>query len=152
MPKLTPRKERFCQRFVECANAAGAARAAGYSPRSARNTAYRLMRDVRVVERIAELHAETARAHCRGLEILLSKLEAVYRRSFEDHQYAVAARAIELQAKLAGFTPARPVVGKGSSIRLPSPPCNDNGRSGSDDVSEDDAAFPFQSELPFHSD
>ena len=123
MPKLTPRKERFCQRFVECANASGAARAAGYSPRSARNTAYRLMRDVRVVERIAELHAETARAHCRGLEILLSKLEAVYRQSFEDHQYAVATRAIELQAKLAGFTPARPSVAKAATSARPS---NDN--------------------------
>lgn len=138
MPKLTPRKEQFCQRFVECANAAGAARAAGYSPRSARNTAYRLMRDVHVVERIAELHAETARAHCRGLEILLSKLEAVYRRSFEDHQYAVATRAIELQAKLAGFTSARPAAGKVSAIYPPSPPCNDNARL-SDDAG--DASF-----------
>lgn len=146
MPKLTPRKERFCQQFVECANASGAARAAGYSPRSARNTAYRLMRDVRVVERIAELHAETARAHCRGLEILLSKLEAVYRQSFEDHQYAVATRAIELQARLAGFTPSRPPAGKASSVHPPSPPCNDNAHPGSDDAGEGNAAFPFPSD------
>jgi phage terminase small subunit len=126
MPKLTARKEQFCQRFVECANAAGAARSAGYSQRSARNTAYRLMRDPRVVERIAELHAETARAHCNGLEILLSKLEAVYRRAFEDHQYAVATRAIELQAKLAGFAPGRPSAGKGGAVDPPPTPCNDN--------------------------
>jgi hypothetical protein len=99
------------------------------------------MRDERVVERIAELHAETARAHCRGLEILLSKLEAVYRQSFEDHQYAVAARAIELQAKLAGFTPGRPSAGKGSSVPPLSPPCNDNARLGGE-PSEGDAAFP----------
>jgi hypothetical protein len=104
------------------------------------------MRDVRVVERIAELHGETARAHCRGLEILLSKLEAVYRQSFEDHQYAVATRAIELQARLAGFTPGRPTIGKASSIRPPSPPCNDNARPGSDDVSKGDAALPFHSD------
>ncbi len=138
MPKLTPRKEQFCQRFVECANAAGAARAAGYSPRSARTTAYRLMRDVRVVERIAELHGETARAHCRGLEILLSKLEAVYRRSFEDHQYAVATRAIELQAKLAGLAPARPATTMAPPF--PPSPSNDNAIPGSDSR---DTAFPF---------
>jgi phage terminase small subunit len=142
MPKLTPRKERFCQRFVESANASGAARAAGYSPRSARNTAYRLMRDVRVVERIAELHAETARAHCRGLEILLSKLEAVYRQSFEDHQYAVATRAIELQAKLAGFTPGRPSAGKAAPVRPPYPPCNDNVCPVNNNAGSD-AAFPL---------
>ena len=142
MPKLTPRKERFCQRFVECANASGAARAAGYSPRSARNTAYRLMRDVRVVERIAELHGETARAHCRGLEILLGKLEAVYRQSFEDHQYAVATRAIELQAKLAGFAPGRPSAAKAPPVR---PPCNDNACSINDNAGSD-AAFPLPSD------
>jgi phage terminase small subunit len=128
MPKLTPRKEQFCQRFIECANATRAARAAGYSQRSARNTAYRLMRDVRVVERIAELHADTARAHCRGIEILLSKLEAVYRRSFEDHQYAVATRAIELQAKLAGFASTRPAADKADALYPLPPPCNDNAK------------------------
>jgi hypothetical protein len=100
------------------------------------------MRDVRVVERIAELHAETARSHCRGLEILLGKLEAVYRQSFEDHQYAVATRAIELQAKLAGFTPGRPTAAKGPPNRPPFPPCNDNGRPGSDDAGEGAVAFP----------
>lgn len=137
MPKLSARQEQFCRRFVECGNAAGAARAAGYSPRSARNIAYRLMRDVRVVERIAELHSETARAHCRGLEILLSKLEAVYRRSFEDHQYAVATRAIELQARLTGFASARPATGKTTPVRPP--PCNDNAKP-DDDAGE--ALFP----------
>jgi hypothetical protein len=100
------------------------------------------MRDVRVVERIAELHAETARAHCRGLEILLSKLEAVYRQSFEDHQYAVATRVIELQAKLAGFAPGRPTAGKAPPVRSP---CNDN-TCPINDNGGGDAAFPLPSD------
>jgi hypothetical protein len=44
-----------------------------------------------------------AEAHCRNLDILLGKLETVYRRAVEDHHFAAAARAIELQAKLAGL-------------------------------------------------
>lgn len=101
MSKLTPRQDRFCRQFVECANAAGAARAAGYTPRSARTTGYRLLRQPVVAQRIAQLQAETAHAHCRDVEFLLGKLEAVFRHSFEDHQYATAARVVELQARLA---------------------------------------------------
>lgn len=104
MSKLTTRQERFCKRFVECANAAGAARAAGYTPRSARSTGYRLLREPAVVKRITDLQVDTARAHCAGVELLLGKLEALFRQSFEDHQYSTAARVVELQARLAGLS------------------------------------------------
>ncbi|MFO1128976.1 MAG: terminase small subunit [Rhodospirillales bacterium] len=101
-PRLQPRQERFCRIYLECANAAQAARAAGYCPRSARNTGYRLLRQPRVAARIAALQLEMADDSCRNIAILLSKLETVYRRAIEDHNFAAAARAVELQARLAG--------------------------------------------------
>lgn len=125
MGRLTSRQERFCERFVETANAAAAARTAGYAPGSARATGYRLLRRPRIVERIVELQTETAEIHCRTATILLAKLETVYRRAIEDHQYAVAARAIEIQARLAGIAASR---GSGDAGRRkpPPPPSNDN--------------------------
>lgn len=49
MQRLKARQERFCHQFIECPNAAAAAKAAGYRAASARNTGYRLLRDPRVV-------------------------------------------------------------------------------------------------------
>lgn len=103
MQRLKARQERFCHQFVECPNASAAAKAAGYRAASARNTGYRLLRDPRVVARIAAIQAELASQQCRELDILLGKLETVYRRAIDDHQFSAAARAVELQAKLAGL-------------------------------------------------
>lgn len=112
MTRLKPRQERFCRLYVECANAAQAARAAGYRPQSARNTGYRLLRQPHITARIAAIQAEIADANCRDVGVLLSKLETVYRRAIEDHSFAAAARAIELQARLAGLTDRKSTAAK----------------------------------------
>lgn len=103
MTRLKPRQEIFCERFVEMGNAAAAAKAAGYAPGSARNAGYRLLSDPRVVSRITEIQTQMAQAHCRQVDILIGKLETVYRRALDGHQFSAAARAVELQAKLAGL-------------------------------------------------
>ncbi|MBK8176218.1 MAG: terminase small subunit [Rhodospirillales bacterium] len=108
MSRLKPRHERFCRLFVECTNATLAAKAAGYTPRSARNAGYRLLRHPRIAERICEIQRELAQTHCRNVDVLLGKLETVYRRAIDDHHFAAAARAVELQAKLAGVAPVAP--------------------------------------------
>src|SRR5512147_1122201 len=105
MSRLKARHERFCRSFVECANATLAAKAAGYTSASARNAGYRLLRQPRIIARITQLQQDMAEAHCRNVDILLGKLETVYRRAVDDHHFAAAARAIELQAKLAGLGP-----------------------------------------------
>ena len=104
MTCLKPRQERFCRLFVECANAAQAARGAGYRMESARNTGHRLLKQPRILERIAELQISLADGHCRDVNVLLTKLEAVYRRAIDDHQLGAAARAVELQARLGGVS------------------------------------------------
>lgn len=102
MGSLKPRHERFCRQFVECTNATVAAKAAGYRPSSARNAGYRLLRQPQIVGRIIELQEESAQTHCRSVDMLLGKLETIYRRAVDDRQLAAAARAVELQAKLSG--------------------------------------------------
>ncbi len=104
MTPLKARQERFCRWFVELANAAGAARAAGYAPRAANRAGYRLLRHPRVARRIAEIEAETARMHSQGGDVLVGKLENVYRRAIVDHQFHAAARAVDLQARIHGLT------------------------------------------------
>jgi hypothetical protein len=104
MTPLKARQERFCRWFVELANAAAAARAAGYAPKGAKIAGYRLLRHPRIAQRIAAIEAETARLHSRTSDVLVGKLENVYRRAVVDHQFNAAARAVDLQAKIRGFT------------------------------------------------
>ena len=110
MTKLKSRHERFCRKFVELGSAAVAARAAGYAPGSSNNTGYRLIRHPRIGRRIAEIEAETGEAHSGNRDVLLGKLETVFRRAIVDHNFATAARAVDLQARLRGF------IGPGAAL------------------------------------
>lgn len=110
MTPLKARQERFCRRFTEFGCATTAARAAGYAPRWANTAGYRLLRHPRIAARIAEIEAETARLHSRGSEVLVGKLENVYRRAVVDHQFNAAARAVDLQARIRGFTGQVPLA------------------------------------------
>jgi phage terminase small subunit len=103
LPKpLKRRHERFCRSFVECTNATVAAKAAGYAPGSARNAGYRLLQDPLIAIRIAEIQREMAHSQCLNVDVLLGKLENIYRRAVDDHHFSAATRAVELQARLAG--------------------------------------------------
>ncbi len=104
---LTPRQEAFCHYFVLWGNASVAAREAGYAASSARNQGYRLARRPRVRARIAQLRRGLARAYGLDAEVLVGKLEALYQRAVEDHDFHAAARAVELQARMAGHVAGR---------------------------------------------
>lgn len=56
--ELNARQEHFCQEYVVDGNASRAALAAGYSPRTAPSQASRLLKNVKVAARIAELRRE----------------------------------------------------------------------------------------------
>ncbi|MBC8337171.1 MAG: terminase small subunit [Rhodospirillales bacterium] len=99
--KLRHRHEAFCQHFVLCGTATIAAIKAGYSRLSAHNQGYRLMRHPAIQARIAEIHSRLAHAYCLDTDVLLGKLEAVYQRAHETRQFGAAARAVEIQARIA---------------------------------------------------
>jgi len=98
--KLTHRQEKFCRAFVDYGSARTAGLAAGYAPGGATRHGYRLLRQPRIRARIAEVHAEMAEDACRDTAVLLGKLETVYRRALDDHNFHAAARAVDLQARL----------------------------------------------------
>ena len=100
MPRLRGRTERFCLAYLDCANAAEAARRAGYSARWAKGQGYRLLHRPAVATRLAELRAELAARDCLTLDSLLAKLESAYVRALEAGQTFSAARIVDAQAKL----------------------------------------------------
>ena len=107
---LNPRHEAFCQYFVLGANATYAARAAGYAPQSCKNQGYRLMRQPRIIARIAAIRRGLARDYALDAQVLLGKLEALYQRAVEDHHFHTGVRAVELQARIAGHVAGRASV------------------------------------------
>lgn len=118
-PRLTPRQERFCQAFVVYATASTAATEAGYARSNARQYGSRLLKTERIRARIKEIQSSLGADHGRDMDVLLGKLEIVYRRAIEDHHFTAAGRALEMQARLARMSkiPALSLSG----IR-PSPP------------------------------
>ena len=103
MKPLNYRQECFCQAFVQGGNASHAAVTAGYTRRSRRQQGWRLLKTRRIAERIREIQADMAAGHGRDHDILIGKLENIYRRAIENHQYHAATRAIEAQARLAAM-------------------------------------------------
>ncbi|MBT3306945.1 MAG: terminase small subunit [Alphaproteobacteria bacterium] len=101
-PSLNPRQERFCHRFVEYGCASSAAIDAGYSRPTARQQGWRLLQDARVQARIAEVQAELVGRGGPRPDVLMGKLEAVYRRAMKNHHFHAATRAVELQARIGG--------------------------------------------------
>ena len=83
------------------ANAPAAAAEAGYNPKWARNQGYRLARQPVIRARIADIRSMLSRDYCLDADVLLGKLEAVYQRAHENHHFHAAARAVEIQARIA---------------------------------------------------
>ena len=62
------------------------------------------------------------------MDVLLGKLEIVYRRAIEYHHFYAAARAVELQAKLAAMAKLPPIIdGKAEPIPPAAPGREENG-------------------------
>lgn len=102
-PALSARHEQFCQRYVTDPNAARAASAVGYSPRTARQQGSRLLGREDIAARIRVLQAGLAKRSCCHADALMVKLETIYLRALENHQFHAAGRAVEMQARLSGL-------------------------------------------------
>ena len=105
---LTSRREMFCRVYVACGNAAEAARQAGYAQDGARQQGHRLLADDTITQRIQELWADAEAARSADRDLLIDKTEQLYDAAMAAKSFNAAARALGLQARLAGFTgPAR---------------------------------------------
>jgi len=99
---LRPRQERFCQLYAVIGNASDAAWQAGYTFADSRNRGYRLLRRPEIQARVAELQRDLARAIRFDAEMMLGKLEGIYRQAVQGGYYNAAARIVEIQARVAG--------------------------------------------------
>ena len=97
--KLTGKQERFCQEYVKDFNGYRSAVAAGYSERSAKNTACENMTKQYLVERINDIKAS------REIEVkvdaawVLKKSIALHDLCIEAGQYSTAAKALDTVGK-----------------------------------------------------
>ena len=101
---LSTRQEAFCRHFVACGNAAEAARRAGYTERSARQSGHALLERSHIVERVRQIRLlwrQTARAE---VQILLARLEQVWQAAASAEAPHLMLRVVRFQAELSGVS------------------------------------------------
>lgn len=72
--KLTAQQEIFCQQYVKCLSGNDAAIAAGYSKRSARYKASKLLTLPHIMARVKELHTEIAKRNNIDADAIVKEL------------------------------------------------------------------------------
>ena len=82
-PKLSAKRERFCQQYVIDSNGTQAAIRAGYSENGAGVTAFTLLKNTKIQERMAELQEEIARAAGLTAEYVVTGFMEVYERCMQ---------------------------------------------------------------------
>lgn len=88
-PELRSRWEVFARAYAQGHSGAEAARMAGYSEHSARQSAWRLLQDPRVRWRVAEFQCVAERTAMCNLNGMLARLETLYREAMEAGHHGV---------------------------------------------------------------
>lgn len=92
---LTPKQKRFCEEYLIDLNATQAAIRAGYSPKTAEQTASRLLRNVKVQEYIAKRQKELSRSTEITQERVIKELSLIAFSNAADY-----ARVVEKKMKI----------------------------------------------------
>ena len=103
MPKLTPKQEQFCREYLIDLNATQAAIRAGYSEKTANAQAGRLLVNVSVAERIAELKQERVEKVARTAQDVLNDIISVTAQARDEGDLKTALKGLELQGKHLGM-------------------------------------------------
>ena len=94
---LTERQERFAQAYIIHRNATEAAKAAGYSLKSANNQGYRMLKNDEIVERIADLENELV----TNIDVI-EEIENQYTFAKANGHTNSAIKALELLSRIRG--------------------------------------------------
>ena len=86
---LTPKQKRFCEEYLIDLNATQAAIRAGYSPKTAEQTASRLLRNVKVQEYIAKRQKELSRSTEITQERVIKELALIAFSNNADYAHVV---------------------------------------------------------------
>ncbi len=103
MAKLSARHQRFVEEFIQHGCAATAAAAAGYSPRTAKTTGYRLLRRPEVQEAIAVAQATASQRAGDSAERVVRDLLRYCDGAAEDRDWRALGKLAELRCKVQGM-------------------------------------------------
>ena len=101
---LSTRQEAFCRHYTASGNAADAARRAGYSERSARQTGCALLERPYIVERVRRIRLSWKRTERDEAQIVLARLEQVWDAAVASGSAYTMLRVLRFQAEIAGLT------------------------------------------------
>ncbi len=114
---LTPRQQRFCQEYAIDLNATAAARRAGYSEKTVHVQGPRLLANVRVAGRIAELQDEVAERNALSVDGVVTNLAELRDKAVAAGQMGPAIRAQELIGRTIGAFVDRQLTGQDTLSR-----------------------------------
>ncbi len=100
---LSTRQEAFCRHYAASGNAADAARQAGYSERSARQTGCALLERPYVVERLRRIRLSWKRTERDEAQIVLARLEQAWDAAVASGSAYTMLRVLRFQAEIAGL-------------------------------------------------
>ena len=100
---LSTRQEAFCRHYATSGNAADAARQAGYSGRSARQTGCALLERPYVVERLRRIRLSWKRTERDEAQIVLARLEQAWDAAVASGSAYTMLRILRFQAEIAGL-------------------------------------------------
>ena len=100
---LSTRQEAFCRHYAVSGNAADAARQAGYSERSARQTGCALLERPYIVERLRRIRLSWKRTERDEARILLARLEQAWDAAVASGSAYTMLRVLRFQAEIAGL-------------------------------------------------
>ena len=101
---LSTRQEAFCRHYAVSGNAADAARQAGYSGRSARQTGCALLERPYIVERLRRIRLSWKRTERDEARILLARLEQAWDAAVASGSAYTMLRVLRFQAEIAGLS------------------------------------------------
>ena len=100
---LSTRQEAFCRHYTASGNAADAARQAGYSERSARQTGCALLERPYILERVRRIRMSWRRTERDEAQIVLARLEQAWDAAVASGSAYMMVRIIRFQAEIAGL-------------------------------------------------
>ena len=101
---LTPKQEAFARHYAAGGNGAAAARAAGYAPESAKQTAHDLVQHPAVADRVAVLEDAHGRTLRGEVAVVLDRLDAAIDMALQAGDYRAMLDITRLQAQVAALT------------------------------------------------
>jgi phage terminase small subunit len=100
--KFNKRQAAFIQAYIEHENGSKAARDAGFSPKSCRHQATKLLKNDKIKAAITKIREKLSRTHQFTLEEAIKEAEELQKRAEKNRQFNAVAKFYEIKCKMTG--------------------------------------------------